>query len=130
MLKSEKMLVTMLEQPSATKWMKAISYADDFEKADDRVLNAILGTLNNDPNPNVRLAAVEALSRYSNIRFVREGLIRSINTQESPLVQVALVDLMRKLGEKGARPELQKLLQNRELNYSVRSKARETIEML
>lgn len=126
----EVMLVTMLEQPSATKRMKAISYADDFEQVDDRILNAFLRTLNNDPNPNVRLTAVEALSRYSDIRFVREGLIRSINAQKSPLVQVALVDLMRKLGEKGARPELQKLLQNRELNYSVRNKTRETIEML
>jgi len=126
----EVMMVTMLEQPSATKRIKAISLADDVEKVDDRILNAFLKTLNSDPNPNVRLTAVEALSRYSDIRFVREGLIRSISVQESPLVQVALVDLMRKLGEKEARPELQKLLQNRDLNHSVRNRTRETMEIL
>ena len=126
----ELMIYTMLDQPSATKRIKAISYADEFENADDKILNAILDTLNNDPNPNVRLTAVEALSKYSDIQFVRDGLIKSISTQESPLVQVALIDLMLRLKEKGSIIELNRLLQNRELNYSVRNKTKETIQLL
>ena len=124
------LMYSMLEQPSATERIKAISYADDLENADDKILNAFLDTLNNDPNPNVRLTAVEALSKYSDIQFVRSGLIKSISVQESPLVQVALIDLMLKLKEKGSITELNRLLQNRELNYSVRSKTKETIQRL
>ena len=66
------MIYTMLEQPSATKRIKAISYADEFETVDDKILNAFLDTLNSDPNPNVRLTAVEALSKYSDVQFVRK----------------------------------------------------------
>ena len=124
------MMYSMLEQPSAAKRIKAISYADEFENVDDKILNAFLETLNNDPNPNVRLTAVEALSKFSDIQFVRHGLINSISTQESPLVQVALIDLMLKLKEKSSITELNLLLQNRELNYSVRSKTEETIQQL
>lgn len=124
------MIYTMLDQPSAAKRIKAISYADEFENIDDKILNTLLETLNNDPNPNVRLAAVEALSRYSDIKFVRTGLIKSILQQDSPLVQVALIDLMLRLKEKGSITELNSLLKNRELNYSVRSKTKETIQLL
>ncbi len=123
-------MYSMLEQPSATKRIKAISYAGEFENVDDKILNAFLNTLNNDPNPNVRLTAVEALSNYSDIQFVRNGLIKSISEQESPLVQVALIDLMLKLKEKNSIAELNRLLQNRELNYSVRNKTKETIQKL
>ena len=124
------MIYTMLDQPSAMKRIKAISYADEFENVDDKILNTFLDTLNNDPNPNVRLAAVEALSRFPDIQFVREGLVKSILKQESPLVQVALIDLMLKLKEKASKKELTRLLENRELNYSVRNKTRETIRLL
>ncbi len=124
------MMYSMLEQPSATKRIKAISYADEFENVDDKILNAFLETLNSDPNPNVRLTAVEALSKYSDIQFVRSGLIKSISVQDSPLVQVALIDLMLKLKEKGSITELNRLLENRELNYSVRNKTKETIQRL
>ncbi|MCK5220462.1 MAG: HEAT repeat domain-containing protein, partial [Candidatus Aminicenantes bacterium] len=124
------MIYTMLEQPSATKRIKAISYTDEFENVDDKILNTFLDTLNNDPNPNVRLAAVEALSRFSDIQFVRKGLVKSILKQESPLVQVALIDLMLKLKEKASKKELSILLENRELNYSVWNKTRETIRLL
>jgi len=124
------MMYSMLEQPSATKRIKAISYADEFETVDDKILNAFLDTLNNDPNPNVRLTAVEALSKYSDVQFVRSGLIKSISVQESPLVQVALLDLMLKLKDKSSIIELNRLLENRELNYSVRNKTKETIQQL
>ncbi len=124
------MIYTMLEQPSATKRIKAISYTDKFENVDDKILNTFLDTLNNDSNPNVRLAAVEALSRFSDIQFVRNGLVKSILQQESPLVQVALIDLMLKLKEKASKKELFRLLENRDLNYSVRNKTQETIRLL
>jgi len=124
------MMVTMLEQPSAAQRIKAISFAENFENVDERILNAFLNTLNRDPNPNVRLSAVEALSRYADNQFVRDGLVRSISVQDSPLVQVALIDLMLKLKEKASITEFNKLLEKKELNYSVRDKTRETIRLL
>jgi len=124
------MMVTMLEQPSAMQRMKAISFADNFDNVDDKILNAFLITLNNDPNPNVRLSALDALSKYSDNKLVRDGLIKSISVQESPLVQVGLIDLMLKLKEKASIKEFNRLLQNKDLNYSVRNKAKETIRLL
>jgi hypothetical protein len=89
-----------------------------------------LATLNNDPNVNVRLTTLEALTHFARDPVVREGLIQSILQQESPLVQAALADVMLRLQEKRAIPSFKKLLLQKDLNGMVRTKIEETITRL
>ncbi len=123
----EMMMLSLLENPSASERIKGVSYTNEITAQNKDVIDALLATLNNDPNVNVRLATLEALTHFSSNPIVREGLVQSIVQQESPLVQSALADTMKKLQEKRSINSFKKLLQQKDLDESVRSKIEKTI---
>lgn len=124
------MMLSLLENPSATERLRAVGYTKDIADVDSHVIDALLMTLNNDPNVNVRLVTLEALSELAHDTRVREGLVQSLTRQESPLVQVALADVMVKLQEKRSLKPLRQLLRQRGTNDLVRSKLEQTIKKL
>ncbi len=124
----EKLVLTLLEQPSANKRLEGVSEANKIGKVDDQVVNALLRTLNKDPNVNVRLAAIESLTNYVKNPKVRQGLIQSIPNQESPIVQVTLANLMLALEEKKSIEPFKRLLEKPELDTTVKKKIEKTIE--
>ncbi|HTF17951.1 MAG TPA: HEAT repeat domain-containing protein [Chryseolinea sp.] len=123
-------MLSMLEKESATERLKAVSLTQDMDQASRAVTNALLQTLNNDENLNVRLAALDALRPYSQQSEVREALIRSISKQDSPLVQVALAELMAALQAKSSVKELQKIMRDKTMPSEVKKKIQESIEVL
>jgi len=126
----EMVMLNLLEQTSPSKRMKALNLVDDWNEVDTKVVRALMQTLNYDPNVNVRLVTVATLARFTANPAVREGLIRSINRQQSPLVQLALADLMVSLHESESVPQFQRLLEKKDLNYEVRNRINEVIRML
>jgi hypothetical protein len=126
----EMMMLSMLEKESATDRLKAVSLTQGMDQASLKVTSALLQTLNNDENVNVRLAALEALMPYSKDSQIREALIRSIAQQKSPLVQVALAELMAELQEKGAIDELKKILEDGETPSDIKKKIQESIQII
>ncbi|MDB5242989.1 MAG: anti-sigma factor [Spirosoma sp.] len=126
----EMMMLSLLENPSATERLRAVGYTKDLNDANGRVLDALLTTLNNDPNVNVRLVTLEALAELAHDPRAREGLVQSLTKQESPLVQVALADVMVKLQEKRSLKPLRQLLRQEGVNDLVRSKIEQTIKEL
>ncbi len=126
----EVMMISLLDNRSATERLKAVNISSDMRSADERVTEALLKTLNNDPNVNVRLAAVEALLKHSGNARVREGLVNAISSQQSPLVQAALADAMLLLQDKESVNEFRQLLNRDDLDPGVRDKLRHTIAVL
>ena len=124
------MMLSLLQNPSASERMRAASYASDSRTISPDILSALLTTLNNDPNVNVRLTTLDALTQYARNAAVREGLIQSILQQDSPLMQEALADVMLKLQEKRSVPSFKKLLQEKGLNDMVRSRIEQVIAHL
>ncbi|WP_310589283.1 zf-HC2 domain-containing protein [Fibrivirga algicola] len=124
------MMLSLLENPSATERLRAVSYTKDIDDADTHVIDALLMTLNNDPNVNVRLVTLEALADMAKDARVREGLVQSLSNQESPLVQVALADVMVKLQEKRSLKPLRQLLKQPGTNELVKTKLEKTIRQL
>jgi HEAT repeat protein len=120
----------MLEKESATDRLKAVSLSSEMEGQSKRVTLALFKTLNSDPSVNVRLAALDALQIYAKSPAVREELVRSIAQQDSPLVQVALADLMAALQEKSSVTELKKLLKQRSTPKEVKKRIEENIKVL
>ncbi len=112
----ELMMLSLLQNPSASERLRAVSYTSEITHVNPNIAAALLATLNNDPNVNVRLTTLEALTHFARDPVVRQGLIQSILQQESPLVQAALADVMLKLQEKRAIPSFKKLLQQKDLN--------------
>lgn len=126
----EMMLLSLLENPSASERIRAVSYTSEISTVNAKVIDALMATLNNDPNVNVRLLTLEALTQYIGNAAVREGLIQSIVRQQSPLVQSAMADVMLKIQEKRSVQPFKKLLEQKQLNRDVRTKIEETISRL
>jgi len=124
------MMLTLLEQPSATDRLKAVNLTSDMERADNKVIQALLQTLNYDPSVNVRLAAIEALYQHADNSLAREGLVHAINKQDSPLVQLALADIMVAMQEKDSVKQLKELLRKEDLNEAVKVKVKQSIQVL
>lgn len=124
------MMLSLLNDPSASQRIRAVAYTDEISIVDLKVIAALFTTLNEDPNVNVRLATLEALVKLSSEPKVREGLVRSINLQESPLMQSAMADAMVKLQEKSSVQSLQKLLGKKGLNQMVKINIEKNIQKL
>jgi hypothetical protein len=126
----EMMMLSLLEKESASERLKAVSLTEDMGRASQKVTRALLETLNKDSNVNVRLAALDALKPYANDGNVREALIRSIAKQESPLVQLALAELMAGLQVKSSVDELKKIFDDDKTPTDIKKKIKESIDVL
>ena len=126
----EMMMLSLLEKESTSDRLKAVSLTNELPGASQKVTEALLQTLNNDENVNVRLAAMEALLPYSNDPNVRQGLIASIARQESPLVQISLAETMVALQEKSSVDPLKELLEKEDTPAEVKEKIEESIRIL
>jgi hypothetical protein len=126
----QKLVLTLLEQPSANQRLQGVSEANKFENVDEMVIKALLQTLNKDSNVNVRLAAIESLTNYVDKPLVRQGLVKSIPNQESPILQVTLANLMVALQEKASIEPFKQLLKEKQLDTTVQKKIENSIESI
>jgi hypothetical protein len=126
----EMMMLSLLETGSTTDRLKAVNLTQEMNDASRKVTNALIHTLNQDENINVRLAALEALKPYATDSSVREALIHAIAQQESPLVQISLAELMVALQEKSAVNEFEKIVESDKTPAEVKKKLKESIDVL
>ncbi|MBL7839443.1 MAG: HEAT repeat domain-containing protein [Cyclobacteriaceae bacterium] len=108
---------------SPSQRMQGVSVAYEINKPDDEIVRVLVSTLNNDPNTNVRLAALDALSQFSTEKGVRKSLIESLSTQKDPVVQIALIQLMVKMKEKGVVKQLERITKDAKTMKAVRDEA-------
>ncbi|HUC54361.1 MAG TPA: zf-HC2 domain-containing protein [Candidatus Cybelea sp.] len=123
-LTSMKQLVvlSMLQQQSASARLEGVTWSTREQQLDPQVLSALLHTLRYDQSVDVRLAALDALSRHSRQPQVHKGVLDSLQQEQSPLVQVALIDLMLEWRDRDAAHRLQELEQTPNLNPTVRQR--------
>jgi len=115
--------LSLLEQQSASERLRGVDYAYRVDQSDTQVLSALLHAVNHDPNVNVRLAAVDALRKFSGSPAVKGKLDQSLNQQESPLVQLALIDFLVDTRDKTALPSLAALERSPTADKNVKEKA-------
>jgi hypothetical protein len=108
---------------SASDRIQLVTNSTKSPEADDNTVQVLLNTLNFDPNPNVRLAACEALYRLREAPGVREGLANSLPIQTDPNVQIALIDMVVSLRVHRAVPQLQRLAKKADALPVVRAQA-------
>ena len=117
------MLVMMDNQQSASQRIQGVNVALRIEKADDEVVKALSKMMNEDPNTNVRLAALDALSKFRTEPQVRKELIQALSIQKDPVVQIALIQLMVRMKEKGAAKDLERIIDDNETMKAVKDEA-------
>jgi HEAT repeat protein len=123
--------LSLLQQDSPSSRLRGVTYSYQMTGPDPQVEQELLHTVNHDSNVNVRLSAVEAIaSKFSRSPEVRRALVDSIAVQDSPLVQVAIIDLLVQLNDKDAVPALRKLADDKDADESVRQRAVTALQKL
>lgn len=124
------MVVSMLRQQSASERLQGVSYSRREGDVDPKVMDALLRTLRYDSSVDVRLAALDVLSRYGNRPEVHQGLVEALQGQQSPLVQLSLIDVLVEQHSSGTADELKQLETNPKLDPSVRKRVQWGIQQL
>jgi hypothetical protein len=122
--------LSLMQQQSASDRLKGVNWSYRLPEPSADVMRALLDTLMHDPNVNVRLATVDALRQFGNQPAVRHGLVEAMTRQESPMVQIALIDLAVDLHEKDSIGTLREMTQDQNVDPAVRDRAQKGLTEL
>jgi hypothetical protein len=121
---TKQMMMAMMDNDqSASQRMTGVAVAYKFEKADDEIVSVLVKTMHEDPNTNVRMAALEALGKFHEEPKVRQALIESLSIQKDPVVQIALIQLLVTMKEKGVLKDLEKMTKDKTIMKAVKDEA-------
>jgi len=123
-------LFTMLKDESSSNRIQALNYADEIEVPDNNIIEALVRTLNNDKNVNVRMAAAFALAKFADQQSVTDSLVKSLSLQVDPILQVTLISILVERKEKSALKTIQQILTNENTLEEVKSVAENGAKLL
>jgi Putative zinc-finger/HEAT repeats len=126
----QQVALTLLANPSASDRIQGVGYTAEVKAPSATTLAALFKAVDTDPNPNVRLAAVDALYLFRDRPGVRESLVKSLAVQSYPLVQVALIDFLVEVREARAADALKKLIDGGELTPEVKTRAEQGLKQI
>jgi hypothetical protein len=119
----EMVSLSLMQQQSASERIKGVTWTGTLDRPSGEVVSALLDALMHDPNVNVRLSTIDALERFASREDVRRGTIEAVESQPSPLVQIALIDFMVKTNERESADTLRRLAMDPQANDAVRARA-------
>jgi len=122
--------LSMLQQQSPGARLRGVSYSEQIAQPDSQAQQALLYTVNHDSNVNVRLSAVDALQKFAANPEVAKAMMDAIPVQESPLVQVALIDMLVQTSARGVVPAMTKLAKDTQVDEVVRQRAAWALERM
>ena len=126
----EAMMFSLIDDESASQRIKAVGYAEEMSNPDQRVIQALVGTLNHDKNVNVRLAALYSLATFADNRSVRDSLVSSLAKQTEPLIQVMLITLLAERKDNRAIGPIRDIISNKNTLPAVKDAAQKSLKTL
>jgi len=114
--------------PSATARLQGIStLASQPSLTSENLIPTLLYVLETDPSVDVRLAALRALRPMAQNPLVQQGFRRAVVSQDAPLVQIGILDIICEANSPQTTDTLENLLQKDPLNPFVKQRAQELL---
>jgi hypothetical protein len=126
----EMVALSLLSQQSAAERLRGVDYTGSLQNMQPEVVSALIQAVAHDANVNVRLAAVDALSKVATHPGVVESLTRSLPQQDSPMVQAELIDYLINAHDRQAVGTLQQLAARPNLNPAVLERTHYALQQL
>ncbi|MTB52764.1 HEAT repeat domain-containing protein [Lewinella sp. W8] len=120
---ARELMLDLMKDDRSSKRMQATTVTLDLPVADPTVIENLAYLLQNDENPNVRLAALDALRRFSDLPQVREELLRALETSPPEVLRFELIETLVQLEEKRVLPILEEMIDADSLPQPVRDAA-------
>lgn len=122
--------LSMLQDQSSSSRIRGVTYASQVQQPDQQLDQALLYTVNHDANVNVRLRAVDALENLAGRADIQRALVDALPLQDSPLVEVAIVDVLAEVNDKAALPTLRQLMADPKTDLAVRQRAAAAVQKI
>jgi hypothetical protein len=122
--------LSMLQQQSPSARMRGVTYSEQISQPDREVVDALLFAVRNDSNENVRQSAVDALQKFAADPRVIPALVDAIPGQQSPFVQISIIDLLVQLRARSTADDLARLAKDTHLDETVRQRAELAVQQL
>lgn len=79
---------------SVASRLNAVLKVGSLSKLDQKLKTALCQVFNDDENDNVRLAALEVLSKFSGDKYIQQQLMAGLGKQKDPVIQLELVKML------------------------------------
>jgi hypothetical protein len=116
------LLVGLNDQATTTR-IEAVNNITKEKNTDKDILKAMIHILENDKSPNVRLAAVEALSQYDLSSQVKDAMLRRLTKESDDFVKISLIQALAKVKDSRAIDQYDQLINNQETPKYIRDEA-------
>jgi hypothetical protein len=126
----EALMFNLLTDESATERIKAVNYVEQMNNPDNKVINALLNTMNQDKNVNVRLAALYSVAKFAGSQAVRDSLVSSLPRQKEPIMQIVLINILTEKKETKAIGPIKDILSDKKTLKPVKDIAEKGLQLL
>jgi hypothetical protein len=126
----EALMFNLLQDESASERIKAVNYVEQMNNPDTKVINALLSTMNQDKNVNVRLAALYSVAKFAGSQAVRDSLVTSLPRQKEPIMQIVLINILTEKKETKAIGPIKELILDKKTMQPVKDIAEKGLKLL
>jgi hypothetical protein len=126
----ELVMFTMLKEESPSQRIQAVNYADEISEPNQKVINALINTLDHDKNVNVRLAAAYSLVKFSGNQIVTDAFVNALEKETEPILQIVLINILTDKKETKAVKPMQKIISNPSTIKEVKDIAEKSVKVL
>jgi anti-sigma factor RsiW len=126
----ELVALSLMQQQSAVERLRGVDYSTRMPSLEPQIVTELVKAVNGDPNVNVRLAAIDALTKVAGSAQVRNSMQTSLGQQDSPMVQAALIDYLVDAHDRNAVGSIRSLVSRTDVNPAVREHATDAVNQL
>ncbi|XOV92671.1 MAG: HEAT repeat domain-containing protein [Bacteroidota bacterium] len=124
-------LTSALKTHTASERILAVNQIEESSsKSSDLLIHTLIETVNTDESSNVRYEAIHALEKFADNKLVRDELVKSLELQDDPLIQIALIRILVDTKEKSAVEPLKRMLDSDQVIPEVKQQAETAIKIL
>lgn len=129
MLIRQNVSMASLMQPTTSQRLQAVNILHEQAEEDNKIIDVLIQTLNYDENVNVRMAAANALAKYPENKSVRDALIRALDNQKEPALQIKLINILMKAQDQRAKRLFHEIIQSKETLPVVKQQAKNGLKV-
>jgi len=123
-------LRSTLQKHSASERIMAVNQIEESPEVNKELIATLITTLNSDESPNVRYAAMQALAKFIDNEDVRAELVKSLEAQTDPLIQITLITILVEAEERSAIAPLKDMIEKEETSPEVKQQAEVALQVL
>lgn len=126
----KEILLGLMEDISASKRIQGVHTVSEFEHPDESIVNALIDRMLHDQNTNVRLTALEVLTRFTSSETVKDAFVKALKSEKDPLLQIRIIKTLVKIQEKKAIAPMRYLLDQKDTEPFVKEQLKSLLPII